>query len=129
VNLKREGEKETTTMEEKKMPEKNLQIIDHPNGEPRVTPPDLHVSRLEGTTMLHFANHLGGDVTVILNPLLNPSPSALLIAPSESESAQITPKEGGIFPYQVYLGRGTGGRKAKGLCDPIIIVYPPGGHT
>ena len=108
------------------MPEKHLQIIDHPNGEVRVTPPDLHLNGKEKAATLHFNNHLGEAVTVTLNPLLSPNPPWLDIDPGASKSSNIEFTMGGTFPYQVYIGKGTGGPKAKGLCDPIIIVYPPG---
>ena len=108
------------------MPTKHLQIIEHPKDVVRVRPPDVHVSRRDEVTTLDFDNHLGEEVTVVLNPDVNPDPGKLNIAPGGSESSDIKPQQGGTFPYQIHIGRGTDGPKAKGLCDPIIIVRPPG---
>jgi hypothetical protein len=108
------------------MPTKQLQILEHPPGKIRVRPPDVHVSRDHETTTLVFSNHLDQPVTVILNPLVNPKPPALRIDPGSRDSSDVSPPQGGVYPYQVYIGPGTAGPKAKGLCDPIIIVYPPG---
>jgi hypothetical protein len=108
------------------MPVKHLQIIEHPQGEILVRPPDIHVDRREKETVLQFDNHLEDEVVVTLNPLVRPDPPALPIAPGRSDRSTVSPQMSGTYPYQIYVGPRMGGRKAKGLCDPIIIVYPPG---
>lgn len=113
------------------MPQRHLQIIEHPRGVIRVRPPDLHVNIAEGTTTVCFTNHVGKPVTVVLNPGVNPNPREFEIAPGARGCSDLRPGSTGVFDYQIYLvpyqvyqtQEKNELPKAKGLCDPVIIVY------
>jgi len=89
---------------------------------PRVDPPALRLPEMEMTEII-FRNFLDEPVEVLIGPAAAPRRGMpVRIESGGDEVVAVSPDRRGALHYTVttHLGR------AKGYCDPIIIVYPGG---